>query len=353
MNFIKSSPNKIAKSFSFQKISVSIVIVSLISIFIGAGIVKATASSGGLRILGLGILDNTDSSSLSIDPNNRQLIASDGVTPALNWNTGNVLIGTTTDDGYRKLQVSGSTANYASTQYGDVVSYIIGNDVTNYNAADATSLMAFGVAPSVGYSYFQSYAVNGGTDLPLDFYVGSGSPSMRLATGGDVLIGTATDSLAKLQVEKDGYVFDGHGTGISPNVFFSVSNLPLAIADKQILFGTSDGSAFEGGAIAGNYIWSYGNPLILDDYSSLGIHLQQNAVDRLLIAPTTGNVLIGTATDDGINKLQVNGAISAVLTPYADDSAAGTGGLTTGMMYQTDGSGSAPLNVAGIVMIKQ
>lgn len=41
------------------------------------------------------------------------------------------------------------------------------------------------------------------------------------------------------------------------------------------------------------------------------------------------------------------------LTDFADDAAAGAGGLVTGDLYQTNGSGAAPLNVAGIVMIKQ
>jgi hypothetical protein len=41
------------------------------------------------------------------------------------------------------------------------------------------------------------------------------------------------------------------------------------------------------------------------------------------------------------------------LPAYADDAAAGTAGLTAGQMYQTDGTGAAPLNAAGILMIKQ
>lgn len=41
------------------------------------------------------------------------------------------------------------------------------------------------------------------------------------------------------------------------------------------------------------------------------------------------------------------------LSAFADDTAAGVGGLTTGRLYQTDGTGAAPLNVPGIVMIKQ
>lgn len=41
------------------------------------------------------------------------------------------------------------------------------------------------------------------------------------------------------------------------------------------------------------------------------------------------------------------------LAAYDDDAAAGTAGLTTGMIYQTTGAGAAPLDAAGIVMIKQ
>lgn len=41
------------------------------------------------------------------------------------------------------------------------------------------------------------------------------------------------------------------------------------------------------------------------------------------------------------------------LVAYADDTAAGVAGLVLGDLYQTDGTGAAPLNVAGIVMIKQ
>jgi hypothetical protein len=41
------------------------------------------------------------------------------------------------------------------------------------------------------------------------------------------------------------------------------------------------------------------------------------------------------------------------LPAFADDTAAGVGGLTVGMMYQTNGSGAPPLNSPGIIMIKQ
>jgi hypothetical protein len=38
---------------------------------------------------------------------------------------------------------------------------------------------------------------------------------------------------------------------------------------------------------------------------------------------------------------------------YDDDADAALGGLTSGDFYQTSGGGAAPLNVAGILMIKQ
>jgi hypothetical protein len=73
---------------------------------------------------------------------------------------------------------------------------------------------------------------------------------------------------------------------------------------------------------------------------------------------TRGYVGIGTDTPteklDIDGNLKVSGEITASGIPsYADDAAAGVGGLSTGEVYQTDGTGASPLNVAGILMIKQ
>ena len=54
-----------------------------------------------------------------------------------------------------------------------------------------------------------------------------------------------------------------------------------------------------------------------------------------------------------IFTIKANGIINEVLPSYADDADAGANGLVLGDRYQTSGAGSAPLNVAGIVMIKQ
>ena len=52
--------------------------------------------------------------------------------------------------------------------------------------------------------------------------------------------------------------------------------------------------------------------------------------------------------DASDGKVFING-----LPSFADDAAAGVGGIASSRLYQTDGSGAAPLDVAGIVMIKQ
>jgi hypothetical protein len=57
------------------------------------------------------------------------------------------------------------------------------------------------------------------------------------------------------------------------------------------------------------------------------------------------------------NQLVIPATVTHVnmagIPAFADDTAAGVGGLVKGDMYQTDGTGAAPLNVAGILMIKQ
>ena len=71
---------------------------------------------------------------------------------------------------------------------------------------------------------------------------------------------------------------------------------------------------------------------------------------------TQGNLFswTGDTNSTGITIDDVNEHITISNLPaYDDDTAAGVGGLTAGMVYMTTGSGSAPLNAAGILMIKQ
>lgn len=49
----------------------------------------------------------------------------------------------------------------------------------------------------------------------------------------------------------------------------------------------------------------------------------------------------------------MNGKIAMILPAYDDDAAAGADGLVEGELYQTTGAGASPLDVAGIMMVKQ
>ena len=85
------------------------------------------------------------------------------------------------------------------------------------------------------------------------------------------------------------------------------------------------------------------------------------------VVSTIVNRDLENAIDSNTNKEELDAAIASfgietlesktlklTLTPsYADDTAAGVGGLTIGQVYQTSGAGAAPLNAAGILMIKQ
>ena len=91
--------------------------------------------------------------------------------------------------------------------------------------------------------------------------------------------------------------------------------------------------------------------------SSNGITMQSDKIVRIdsplfeaseQLFSWTGNTNSTGITIDDANEQITIGNIKA----YDDDTAAGTAGLTAGMVYMTTGSGAAPLNVAGILMIK-
>lgn len=61
----------------------------------------------------------------------------------------------------------------------------------------------------------------------------------------------------------------------------------------------------------------------------------------------------GCCTDTGLTPSVTLTLDFSELPAYANDIAAAAGGVTVGQPYQTTGGGAAPLNVAGIVMVKQ
>jgi hypothetical protein len=98
-----------------------------------------------------------------------------------------------------------------------------------------------------------------------------------------------------------------------------------------------------------NYIeQDYGGTITLS--ASKGIVLDTLAPGGSIYMDVASN----TTIDSPIIAFANNNTFSIDTLPaFADDAAAALGGLVTNRVYQTDGTGAAPLNVPGIVMIKQ
>jgi hypothetical protein len=111
-------------------------------------------------------------------------------------------------------------------------------------------------------------------------------------------------------------------------------------------------------------IESSNNGIILNVTAGANIHLQANAVKALTVVGSNANILIGTTTDNGVDKLQVDGTaqitgetkildlagagnrnvsaaasgilvINTVYSVFADNAAAIAGGLQIGEFYRT------------------
>jgi hypothetical protein len=73
---------------------------------------------------------------------------------------------------------------------------------------------------------------------------------------------------------------------------------------------------------------------------------------KIVILPGSATLFSEDGVDDGFLKVTKNGIQFKGIPSFADNAAAATGGLANGDIYRTSGSGAAPLNVAGILMIK-
>lgn len=102
---------------------------------------------------------------------------------------------------------------------------------------------------------------------------------------------------------------------------FVTIGTPSNVADKPMLINRNGSSKFRFGTETKNGV----------TYDAFG--------------PTSGTSSLG-GTSEWVN-------IFFNPPAYADDAAAGAGGLGSDQVYQTDGTGAAPLNVAGILMVKQ
>jgi len=149
---------------------------------------------------------------------------------------------------------------------------------------------------------------------------GSGSDNLRITSGGNALIGTTTDNgVDKLQVSGSASVTSLFGVGTSPSagtVHIKTTSPSIAIDDNDnagtaaIRFRPQSASFATRGSIE---LISTGSaaPTRFVIASTDTMTFRTNSVERVRVTPGTGSVLISKTTDNGIDKLQVNGSIDA------------------------------------------
>jgi len=221
-------------------------------------------------------------------------------------NVGNLLVGTTTDDGINKLQVNGSLA--ATTQI-SVGSNILLSAVSNQIAVKGASSGYMVGRRDTGANAFIMYSDSGA----LQFYNwNNSSESARISTAGNLIVGTTADNgVDKFQVT--GSILAS--TQIKSAAVISTNYLvALDKAGNNANAGVNLSSITMGKDGTNGMGW-------IQSYSA-------SAPQATQINPLGGDVLMGTTTDNG-SKLQVSGAISA-----------GTAGSTTGTIILQDVYGS-------------
>lgn len=192
--------------------------------------------------------------------------------------SGNLLVGTTSDNGAR-LQVNGRVNATGGGSNGVLVS----------SNSGSVTIPTTGLSLNTGFNvgYLQNF--NGGNYV--DLYYGA---SKHIFDGGNVGIGTSSPS-TRLHVNYT----SGTGFTLSNNVANLYSEMALISANSgAYIFKSSSGYTSYGGA----------NALNIFNEGQIAFH--SNSVSNILYLTAGGNTLVGTTSDNG-QRLQVNGSISS------------------------------------------
>ena len=123
-------------------------------------------------------------------------------------------------------------------------------------------------------------------------------------------------------------------------------------SDNEHWFTTDGGSGLVGAAA---YFGSSFNIVQFDGLQQIVLTAALLTISHVnsSIKLATGSMILEGA-GPGSPRIELDSNYKFANMPaFADDAAAGVGGLVIGDAYQTDGTGAAPLNVAGIVVLKQ
>jgi hypothetical protein len=152
----------------------------------------------------------------------------------------------------------------------------------------------------------------------------------------------------------------GYGNVVSGDYSSALGYLVNVSGNNSFGFGDNH-------TITSNYSFAFGSGVNISAANSFGFNLDNNNTVNIntnnVFVVMGGNVGIGVLSpsvaldvsgDATISGLLTTGTLSMTSIPsYDDDASAGGGGLTYGQVYQTTGAGAPPLDVPGILMIKQ
>lgn len=275
-------------------------------------------------------------------------------------NSGNVLVGTTTDAGY-KLDVNGTSVFRGNLNLignlatGSNRNYILGNSsnfevTTNtyvifrnwYNSGDQYLLLdypnggraTFSGTGGIGYRLAVGGAVTASTALGQGLYI---NPNLYAAANNDVLVGldvnptftngayTGVSNLG-LRVNGDTKITGSTSTG---NYSLSVYNSSNAVSFYVRGYGDAllAGTLFLGAQNGSNYISNgtlgiassqgTGNPFVTFSHNNGNVAFKALSNSVLQLNPSAGNVLVGTTTDAG-QKLQIAGNQATTIAGTGD-----------------------------------
>ena len=145
-------------------------------------------------------------------------------------------------------------------------------------------------------------------------------------------------------------ILQANGTGA---VQINANNLKFATFTGALLvtYNLSGFKLLRTAAISGT-AFQYDSAVTDASAETAGFYINnKNVTTKKIISFESNNVEKASIDADG--NLSLNGGLVCNHPAYDDDTAAGVAGLTAGQHYQTTGSGASPLNVAGIVMVKQ
>ena len=298
-------------------------------------LVIENTGSGGQAFSIIGGIASASNAGLSIYDN------TNAATRLYISNTGNVGIGTTSPATDLHISRAGSSTFRLSN---------ISNS-TNVELGISTALGFVGTQSNNSFGLFTN-----------------NTERMRITSGGNALIGTTTDNgTDRLQVSGSASVTSLFGVGTSPSagtVHIKTTSPSIAIDDNDnagtaaIRFRPQSASFATRGSIE---LISTGSaaPTRFVIASTDTMTFRTNNVERMRITSAGGNVLISKTTDNGIDKLQVNGSIDAkgfaqAYTPRSSTYTATTSDYlidcTTGTF--TVNLPDALLNVGRILIIK-